>query len=36
MTKRHGTQHDFLGQLLRLELDHQHALAGAGDDEVEP
>src|SRR3546814_7917975 len=25
-----GAQHDLLGQLLRLGLDHQHALAGAG------
>ena len=30
-----GAEHDLLGQLLRLALDHQHAFGGAGDDEVE-
>ena len=31
----HGAQHDLFRQLLRLGLDHQHALGRAGDDEVE-
>ena len=30
-----GAEHDVLGQLLRLGLDHQHALGGAGDHQVE-
>ncbi len=28
-------EHHFLGQLVGLGLDHQHAFAGAGDDQVE-
>ncbi len=28
-------EHDLLGQLVRLALHHQHALGGAGDDQVE-
>ena len=35
MAVHHGAQHDVLGQLLGLGLDHQHAFLGAGDDEVE-
>ena len=35
MALHHGVQHDVLGQLLGLGLDHQHAFLGAGDDEVE-
>ncbi len=31
----HGAEHGVLGQLLRLALDHEHALGRAGDDEVE-
>ena len=31
----HRAQHDLLGKFLGLGLDHQHALAGAGDDEFE-
>ncbi len=35
MALHDGRQHDVLGQLLGLGLDHQHAFLGAGDDEVE-
>ena len=35
MAEHDGAEHDFLGQLVRLGLDHQHAVAGAGDDQVE-
>ena len=35
VAEAHGAEHDRLGQLLRLALDHQHAFGGAGDDEVE-
>ncbi len=35
MAEGHRTQHDFFGEFARLGLDHQHALAGAGDDEIE-
>ena len=35
MAEHHGAEHDLLGQLLGLGFDHQHAIAGAGDDEVE-
>ncbi len=34
VAEHHGAQHDFLGQLLRLGLDHQHGGFGAGDDQV--
>ncbi len=30
-----GAEHDLLGQLLGFRFDHQHAFAGAGDDQVE-
>ena len=30
-----GAEHDFLGELLRLGLHHQHAFGGAGDHQVE-
>ncbi|GAB1412061.1 hypothetical protein MASR1M97_07970 [Candidatus Desulfobacillus denitrificans] len=36
MAEHHGAEHDVLGQLLRLGLDHQHGGSGAGDDQVEP
>ena len=35
MAEGHGTEHDLLGQLLGLGLDHQHALAGAGEHQIE-
>ena len=35
MAERDGAEHDLLGQLLGLGFDHQHALGGAGDDQVE-
>ena len=34
MTKHNATEHDFLGQLLRLGLHHQHCGLGARDHEV--
>ena len=35
MAEHHAAEHDLLGQLLGLALDHQHGGFGAGDDEVE-
>ena len=35
MAEVDGAQHDLLGQLLGLGLDHQHAFEGAGDHQVE-
>ena len=35
MAEHDGAEHDVLGQLVGLRLDHQHRVAGAGDDEVE-
>ena len=35
VAEHHGAEHVVLGQLLGLRLDHQHRVAGAGDDEVE-
>ena len=35
MAEHHGAEHVVLGQLLRLGLDHQHRVAGTGDDEIE-
>jgi hypothetical protein len=35
MAEHHRAEHDFLGQLLGLRLNHQHRVLGAGDDEVE-
>ena len=35
MPKGHGAEHDLFGQLLGLRLDHQHALGGAGDHQIE-
>ena len=35
MPEGDGAEHDLLGQLLGLGFDHQHALAGAGDDQIE-
>ena len=33
--ERDRAEHDILGKLLGLQFDHQHALAGAGDDKIE-
>ena len=35
VTEHHGAEHDILGELFCFRLDHQHGVAGAGDDEVE-
>ena len=35
VTEHHGAQHDVLVELVGLRFDHQHALAGAGDDEIQ-
>ncbi len=35
MAEHHGAEHDLLGKLLRLRLDHQHGVAGPGDDQIE-
>src|SRR5271163_3091115 len=35
MAKSHGTEHYVLGKFLGFGFDHQDALAGAGDDELE-
>ena len=35
MPEGHGAEHDVLAQLLRLGLDHQHALGGAGEHQIE-
>ena len=35
MAEHHGAEHHFFVQFLRLRLDHQHGVGGAGDDEVE-
>ena len=35
MAKGHGAEHDVLGQFAGLRFDHQHAVLGARDDEVE-
>ena len=35
VAEHHGAEHHLLGQLLRLGLDHQHGVLGAGDDQVE-
>ena len=35
VAEHHGPEHHVLGELLRLRLDHQHGVGGAGDDEVE-
>ncbi len=35
VTEHDGAEHDFLGELLRRGFDHQHAVGGAGDHEVE-
>ena len=35
VAEHHGAEHHVLGELLRLRLDHQHGVGGAGDDEVE-
>ena len=35
VAEHHGAEHVVFGQLLGLGLDHQHGVAGAGDDEVE-
>ena len=35
VAEHHGAEHVVLGQLLGLGFDHQHRVAGAGDDEVE-
>ena len=35
VAEHHRAEHHVLGQLLRLRLDHQHRVLGAGDDQVE-
>ncbi len=35
LAERDGAQHDLFRQLLGFGLDHQHALGGAGDDQVQ-
>jgi hypothetical protein len=35
VAEHHGAEHDVLGQFLGFRLDHQHGVAGAGDDEIE-
>ena len=35
MAEIHGTEHDLLGQFLRLGFNHQHAFMRAGNNEVE-
>ena len=35
VAEHHGAEHHVLGELLRLQLHHQHGVGGAGDDEVE-
>ena len=35
VAEHHRAEHDLLGQLLGLRLDHQHGVLGAGDDEIE-
>ena len=35
VAEHHGAEHDLLGKLLRLRLDHQHGVLRAGDDEIE-
>src|SRR5260221_4965528 len=35
MAEHHGAQHDLLRELLGLGFDHQHSLAGSGDDKVD-
>ncbi len=36
MTEHHRAQHDLLRQLLGFGFDHQHAVGGSGDHQVEP
>ena len=35
VAEHHGAEHHVFGQLLRFQLDHQHGVLRAGDDEVE-
>ena len=35
MAEADGVEHDVFRQLQRFRFDHQHAVAGAGDDQVE-
>ena len=35
VAEHHGAEHDLFVELLRLRLDHQHGVGGAGDDEIE-
>ena len=35
MAEHHGAEHHFFGQFLGFELDHQHRVLGAGDNEIE-
>ncbi len=35
VTEHHGAEHDLFGQFLRFQLNHQHRILRAGDDEIE-